>query len=135
MTYTERSLRPIKTESDYENALERINSLMNALPDTPEADELDILGILVAAYEEEHYPIDFPSPIAAICFRLEQLGWNEQDLIPYMGSVAEVQAVLLGQSALTLSVIRTLHKHLGIPADVLLQEPKASYSANNAQLN
>jgi HTH-type transcriptional regulator/antitoxin HigA len=117
------SLKPIRTESDYEDALDRIQGLMMAQPNTPEADELAVLGILVEVYEEEHYPIQFPDPIAAIRFRLEQSGLEPVALTPYIGSFSEVEAVLSGQIPLTLPMIRALHKHLGIPADVLLQEP------------
>ncbi len=124
MTYTTISLKPIKTEVDYEDTLKRIESLMEAQPNSPEADELTILGILVETYEQEHYPIHFPDPIDAIRFRLDQSGLDEKALVPYLGSIVEVKAVLSGQHPLTLPMIRALHKYLEIPADVLLQEPK-----------
>ena len=124
MTYTTISLKPIKTEVDYEDTLKRIESLMEAQPNSPEADELTILGILVETYEQEHYPINFPDPIDAIRFRLDQSGLDEKALVPYLGSIVAVKAVLSGQHPLTLPMIRALHKYLEIPADVLLQEPK-----------
>ncbi len=42
---------PIRTEEDYDAALARIDTLMNADMGTPEGDELDILVTLVEAYE------------------------------------------------------------------------------------
>ncbi|PZV21726.1 MAG: transcriptional regulator [Leptolyngbya sp.] len=116
-------MKPIKTEADYEAVLERISTLMDAPQNTPEADELDVLATLVEVYEEQHYPINFPDPLAAIAFRMEQSGLTQRDLVPYLGSRSKVSEVLAGKRSLTLSMIRALHSHLGIPAEVLLQEP------------
>lgn len=120
------TIKPIKTEVDYEDALERISVLMDAAPGTAEADELDVLTTLVEVYEEQHYPIDFPDPIAAISFRMEQAGLTQRDLTPYIGSRSKVSEVLARKRPLTLSMIRALHSHLSIPAEVLLQEPDAT---------
>ncbi len=76
-------IKPIKTEANYDAALERIASLMDAKTATPEADELEVLATLVESYEAEHYPIRLPNPIAAIRFRMEQAEMSESDLIPY----------------------------------------------------
>ncbi len=123
---TQSTIKPIKTEADYEAALERISTLMDADPNTPEADELDVLATLVEVYEEKHYPINFPDPLSAITFRMEQSGLTQRDLVPYIGSRSKVSEVLAGKRSLTLSMIRALHSHLGIPAEVLLQEPSAT---------
>ncbi len=117
----------IKNEDDYTLALSRIEQLMDAKPDTPEFDELELLSTLVEVYEDEHYPIDMPDPVTAIKFRMEQMGLNQQALIPFMGSRSKVSEVLNGKRPLTLAMMRSLHKGLGIPADILLQEPEASF--------
>lgn len=78
--------RLIKTEKDYTLALKRIETLMDAEADTPEADELELLSTLVEMYEEKQYLIDLPDPVEAIRFRMAQLGLKQQDLIPFMGS-------------------------------------------------
>jgi HTH-type transcriptional regulator / antitoxin HigA len=65
------AIKPIRTEQDYEDTLLRIESLMSAASDTPEADELEVLATLVELYEEKHYPIGWANPIAAIRFRME----------------------------------------------------------------
>jgi HTH-type transcriptional regulator / antitoxin HigA len=114
-------IKPIKTEANYNAALERIASLMDAKAGTPEADELEVLATLVESYEAEHYPIHLPSPVAAISFRMEQANLTEDDLIPYIGSRSEVSEVLSGKRSLTLQMMRSLHQNLGIPAEVLLQ--------------
>ncbi len=119
--------RLIKTEADYEQALSRIEALMDAEPGTPEADELELLATLVEMYEDVHYPVNMPDPIDAIRFRMEQAGLRQQDLVPYIGSRSKVSEVLNRKRPLTLSMMRGLHRGLGIPAEVLLQETGAEF--------
>ncbi len=115
----------IKAEEEYESTLERIDELMDAVPDTPEGDELELLVTLVELYEEKNYPIDLPDPVAAIKFRMEQQGLKQKDLVPFFGSRSKVSEVLSGKRSLSLAMIRKLHAGLGIPAEVLLQKPGA----------
>jgi HTH-type transcriptional regulator / antitoxin HigA len=117
------TIKPIRTEADYEHALARISVLMNAEAGSPEGDELDVLTDLVELYEAKHVQMGYPSPVAAIEFRMEQAGLTQRDLIPFIGSRAKVSEVLSGKRRLTLPMARALHEHLGIPAEVLLQEP------------
>ena len=112
----------IKTEADYETALARAEKLMSAEAGTSAAEELEHLAMVIEAYEERHDPIDLPNPIAAIQFRMDQEGLSNKDLIPFIGSSAKVSEVLSGKRDLTLSMIRALNKHLGIPAEVLIQD-------------
>lgn len=114
------AVRPIRNEADYEVALERIDCLMGAPSGSTERDELDVLATLVEAYEDEHFPIDLPTPIQAIEFRMEQAGLTQADLVKYIGSRAKVSEVLSGKRPLTLKMIRALNQHLGIPANVLI---------------
>jgi HTH-type transcriptional regulator / antitoxin HigA len=113
------ALHPMKTEQDYNAALQAIETLWEAPAGSPEADQLEMLVTLVEAYEATHYPIDPPDPIEAIKFRMEQGGLSLQDLEAYLGRHAA--AVLARQRPLTLAMMRRLHRGLGIPADVLLQ--------------
>jgi HTH-type transcriptional regulator/antitoxin HigA len=97
-----------------------IESLMDAKPNTPRGDRLDVLATLVAAWEEAHYAIEPPDAVAAIRFAMEQRGLARRDLEPYIGSRARVAEVLNGKRSLTLAMIRRLHAGLGIPADALI---------------
>lgn len=115
-------IKLIKTKDDYEKILKRIDEIFEAEPGTPAGDELELLTKLVEIYEEEKYPIDLPSPVAAIKFRMEQQGLKNKDLIPFIGSKSKVSEVLSGKRALSLNMIRKLHEGLGIPAEVLIQE-------------
>lgn len=115
-------IKPIRTEANYEAALARIDALMDAEPGTPEGEELDVLTDLVEHYEEKHVALGYPSAVAAIEFRLDQAGLTQRDLMPFIGSRAKVSEVLSGKRQITMPMARALHEHLGIPAEVLLQE-------------
>lgn len=112
----------IKTEQQYTAALSRLEALMGAAAGTPEADELELLALLIGTYEDQRYPQELPTPAEAIRFRMEQLGLRQKDLIPYLGSASRVSEVLNGKRELTISMMRALHEGLGIPADVLLRQ-------------
>ncbi|CAK0761339.1 HTH-type transcriptional regulator / antitoxin HigA [Gammaproteobacteria bacterium] len=118
-------LKLIKTEAENEAALARLDAIFEAEPGTPEGDEAELLTALIEMYEEKAYPMDLPSPVDAIKFRMEQQGLKARDLIPYIGSASKVSEVLAGKRALSLSMIRNLVK-LGIPAEVLLQKEGAA---------
>ncbi len=113
-------IHPIRTEQDHDWAIARITELMPAAPNTPEGDELDILVTLVDAYENIHYPIAPPEPLAAIQFHMEHMGVTRKDLEQYIGSRARVSEVLSGKRPLTLAMVRRLKAGLGISADTLI---------------
>lgn len=114
-------IKLIKTEKDYKEALKLADKLFDAEPDTSESDMLELIVTLIEIYEKEHYPIDNPSPLAAIKFRMEQLNLTQKDLIPIIGSKSKVSEVLSGKRTLSLNMIRKLSSELGIPAEVLIQ--------------
>ena len=115
-------LRTISSEPDYRAALARVGVLWDAADGSPERDELDVLAMLIETYEDETYPLDLPSPIDAIKFRMEQQGLDRQDLAAILSSKSRVSEILSGKRKLTLPMIRALHEHLGIPAEVLIRE-------------
>lgn len=123
--------RVLKNEGEYQTALASVEGLARTdpAPGTPAGDRLELLSLLVEAYEKEHFNIEAPDAISAIRFRMEQAGLSQRDLVPYLGSRAKVSEVLAGKRPLTLSMIRGLHEGLGIPADVLLQSPGSSLPA------
>jgi len=115
------TLRLIKTKKDYQNALARLDVIFDAKPGTLQGDELEVLGILIEKYEQENYPIDFPDPIEAIKFRMEQLGYSQSDLANVVGLKSRASEILNKKRKLTLDMIRSLHDTLHIPTDVLIQ--------------
>ncbi len=116
------NIHPIKTEKDYENALERLEQIFDAKQGTKEGDELEILSILIEKYEDEYYPIDLPDPIEAIKFRMEQLGMKQNDLTEVIGFKSRVSEILNKKRKLTLEMIRKLNEYLRIPTNVLIQK-------------
>ncbi len=114
-------IKPIKTEVDYQAALEEIERIFDATPGTPEADRLEVLVTLVEAYEDEHYDIPLPDPIEAIQYYMESRGLSRQDLEPYIGSRARVSEILNRRRPLTLRMIRNLEEGLEIPAETLIR--------------
>lgn len=115
-------IRPIKTEQDYDLALERVNTLFDAKPNTDEADELDILVTLIEKYEKIHYPIPEPDPIEAIKFMMEQNGLTDADLGIILNSRSRVSEIFKRKRALTITQIRVLNEKLNIPASTLIKE-------------
>jgi HTH-type transcriptional regulator/antitoxin HigA len=117
-------IKVIKSEKEHETALAEISSLIDRDPEpgTPEADRLEVLTVLVENYESQTFPKRVPEPLEAIRFRMEQQNLKQRDLVPYIGSPSKVSEVLSGKRPLTLSMMRALHSHLGIPASVLLRE-------------
>ena len=114
-------VRPVRTEADYEAALDEIGRLMTARAGTPEGDRLDVLSTLVEAYEAEHYAIDAPDPIALLEFAMTQRGADRADLEPIIGSRGRVSEVLTRKRSLSLTMIRNLKAKWALPADVLVR--------------
>ena len=75
------NLKPIKTEIDYRKALKEIEQNFDAEPNTPEYEKLDILTTLVEVYEQQNYPIEPPSKIAAFLYYLESRNQGIYDFI------------------------------------------------------
>ena len=72
-------------------------------------------------YENEKFPISLPDPIEAIKFRMEQMGYNQNDLANIVGLKSRASEILNRKRKLSLEMIRQLHERLHIPTDVLIQ--------------
>ena len=118
------NIHPVRTKADYKAALKEISALMESDPDlgTPHGDRLDILAILVQAYEAKLAPIGAPDPVEAIKFRMDQSGLSVKDHEPIIGKSNRVYEVLNRKRPLTLAMIRRLHQRLGIPAHILIAQ-------------
>ncbi len=125
------SIKPIRTETDYDKALKRIEKIWGSKQGTPDGDEFEILFTLIEKYEDEHYPIESPDPIEAIKYLMEDKHLTQSDLAKYLGHKSRVSEILRGKRKLTLPMIRSLNKHLNIPAEILIREPKARYKAKH----
>jgi HTH-type transcriptional regulator/antitoxin HigA len=115
-------LKVIKTEKQYQQALARLEEIFDSRKNSKNADELELLSVLIEKYENEHYTIDFPDPIEAIKFRMEQLNYNQQDLAKIIGLKSRVSEILNKKRKLTVDMIRKLNASLGISTEVLIRE-------------
>ena len=114
------NIKPIRNNDDLNDAVARIEALLGAAPGSPEDDELEVLTVLVKAYEDEHFPIPPVGGVAAIRFRMEAAGLSEADLEAFIGSRQQVNDVLSGVLPLTVQMIKNLHKGLKIPYKLLI---------------
>ncbi|MCY3809914.1 MAG: transcriptional regulator [Gemmatimonadetes bacterium] len=116
------TIRPVRNETDYDEALAEIDSLMGVALGTPESDRLEVLVTLVEGYESEHWMIDAPDPISAISHVMEARGLRQRDLAELIGSQSHASEVLRRRRPLSLAMIRMLAKEWGLPADVLVRD-------------
>jgi HTH-type transcriptional regulator/antitoxin HigA len=123
------SVKPIRTEKDYETALKELERLWGAGIGTPDGDRLDVLATLIEAYEDKHYPVDPPDPVEAIKFRMDQQGLTRKDLEPMIGTRTRVAEILNRRRGLSIDMIRRLHKALGISAEVLIRPSRRDRAA------
>jgi HTH-type transcriptional regulator/antitoxin HigA len=122
-------LKPIRTEADYTAALVEVERLWGAKSGTADGDRLEVLATLIDVYESKHDPMDPPDPIAAILFRMEQLGMTRMELEPLIGPRARIAEVLNRKRGLSIEMIRRLHHHLGISAEVLIRPTRSDEAA------
>lgn len=123
--------RIIKTDNEYQDAINRaaILAMQDPAVGTHEAEQLELLALLIEDYERKHFNFDVPDPVSAIEFRMEEQGLRQRDLIPILGSRSRVSEVLGRKRPLTLQMIRSLTESLGIPSDVLIR-PMQKQPAN-----
>jgi HTH-type transcriptional regulator/antitoxin HigA len=114
-------LRPIRTKRDYDAALRAAELLWDAPEKSPEAEQLEVLSLLIEDYERRHFPIDSPDPIDFLLNVMEWRGLTRKDLEPYIGSRARVAEVLNRVRPLSLEMIRRLATELKLPAEVLIR--------------
>ena len=116
-------LKILKTEKDYDKALNKIDELMELNPKlgTKESDELEILALLVEKYEELNWNIETPDPIEAIKYRMEEMNLKQKDLIPYVGNKSKVSELLNRKISLSLAMVRNLSQALHIPVETLIK--------------
>lgn len=122
----EQSIRVIKTRQEYDAALARLSALMDEsiAPNSDKESDLELLTLVIEAYERDKVEPIVSDPVEAILFRMDQQNLQKKDLVPYLGSLSKVSEVLARKRPLSVSMMRKLHKGLGIPAEALLSEPE-----------
>lgn len=119
-------IKLIKSERDYQKSLARLESIFDAVPNSIEGDEADLLSMIIDNYENQHYPIEAPDPIEAIKIRMEEMNLKQQDLVGIIGGKSRVSEILNKKKKLTVEMIRELEKVLHISASVLVNKYQLS---------
>lgn len=114
-------LRPIRSRREHQAALKEAEALWSAPEGSVQADRLEVLTLLIEAYEREHFPIPDPDPIDFLLHVMEARELTRKDLEPFIGSRARVAEILNRIRPLTLEMIRNLSDGLKLPADVLIR--------------
>src|SRR5947208_1520051 len=119
-------VRPLRSEADYEAALDEIERFFEKepKPGTPDADRFDLLALVIEDYERKHWPIDPPDTIDAIRYRMETGGFTQADLGRVLGSRQRASDILRRKRPLTMPMAWTLHREWGIPAEALIPPPR-----------
>lgn len=112
----------IKSEKEYDLALQRMEEIFDSSPNSKEGKEAELLALVIEEYEKENYPIDTPDPIEAIKIRMEELELKQKDLVGVIGNKSIVSEVLNRKRKLTVNMIRVLSDKLKLTAQVLVQD-------------
>ena len=115
------NIAPIKTETDYEKALERLEVIFDADANSIEGDEAEILSMLIDNYENQYFTIETPDPIEAIKYRMDEMNLKQKDLVPYIGNKSKVSELLNRKISLSLSMVKNLSEALHIPLEILVK--------------
>jgi HTH-type transcriptional regulator / antitoxin HigA len=121
-TQFEMDIKPIKTDTDYQDALKRLDEIFDAPIESPESDEADILALLIDDYENKHFQIGPPDPIEAIKIRMEELSLKQIDLAEAMGGTNRVSEILNRKRKLTIEMVRKLTYKLNLSAEILIKD-------------
>jgi HTH-type transcriptional regulator/antitoxin HigA len=116
------NIKLIKTGTDYQEALKRLELIFDAPIGTTESDEADLFGLLIDEYEKKHYPIEAPDPIEAIKIRMEEMELKQKDLIKEIGGKSRVSEILNRKRKLTVDMIRNLAIRLNLSATILVSD-------------
>ncbi|MGD0433875.1 MAG: transcriptional regulator [Acetobacteraceae bacterium] len=113
----------IRNEDELDAAHAEIGRLLDIDERTEDQDDrLELLSVLVCAYEDQHWPLEKPDPIGAIQARMDDLGLQQIDLLDEFGNKTTASQVLNRKRALTLPVIRRLSARLGLSMALLTKE-------------
>jgi len=123
------NIKLIKTEEDYQIALEKLDKVFDAPEGTPESDQADILALLIDEYEKIHYPIEAPDPIDAIKIRMEEMQFKQKDIAVALGGRNRASEILNRKRKLTVDMIRNLTESLNLSASLLIKDYQLSAKA------
>lgn len=114
------NIKPIRSDSDLEDAFKRLEQIFQSEEGTPEFDEMEILSILIEDYERRHYPIPASSkPTDVLKFLMEEHSLTQKDL-PEVGSQGVVSEILSGKRQLNLRQVKALSERFKVPMEAFV---------------
>jgi|SRR5882724_5861879 len=116
-------LRPLRSASNYDRAVEVASSLAGHDLNPEQDDYLGTLGALIVAYEDQHLPFDMPqmNGLEALKGLLRDHGMNASDLARLLGGHRSLGSKILhGERSLTVPHLRILTKYFQVSADLFL---------------
>lgn len=126
------AIRPIRTDDEHDAALRRVEELWQAPDGSAESDELEVLAMLIDAYEDTRWPIEVPDAVDVLRYVMDQRSMSASDLTPFIGHRGHVYDILNRRRRLSLTMIQRLHEGLHIPADLLVKPVKLENEATDA---
>lgn len=108
----------IKTKADYKIAMKRTMEIFNAEENTPEADELELLLVLIKDYEDKNITLPDLDPIEAVKLKMTERGMKAKDLGALLGTKGHISSILSHRRKLTLETAIKMHEKFQIPAEV-----------------
>jgi HTH-type transcriptional regulator/antitoxin HigA len=110
----------IKKETDYKKAVKRMMEIFHAESGTKEADELDLLIVLIDDYEAKHIKLPELDVIEVIKLKMKEEGIKNKDLESIGISKSHVSSILSGRRDLTLKIAQKLKNYFNLPAEIFL---------------
>jgi len=115
-------LRPIHDEDDYERMQALLTSLLATAGDDedhPLSGLLDLVGDLVARYEQIHYAIAAAEPKDALRFLIEARGLTQEALSAIVPQ-SNLSAILAGKRKISAALAGKLGKFFGVSAALFI---------------
>jgi HTH-type transcriptional regulator/antitoxin HigA len=115
-------IKIIKTETEYEKALELADYFFSNPPTkgSSDGDQLELLLLVIKEYEDKNYKVPTTDIIELLKLTMEEKGLKPKDLEPLIGKKSYVSQILNRKKPVTLEIIKNLHVAFNLPAKLLL---------------
>lgn len=117
------NIRPIRTEDDYEWALDQVGAYFENEPEpgSAEGDRFEVLLDLIGAYEDKHYPVSAPDPVALLDAYLKATGKKQAALATIIGSKSRASEILHRKRKLSIEHVHAITEAWPLPAEALVK--------------
>ena len=115
-------------EAEYSQLAQLLDEITDIVRDNeshPLANLMEVVGVLIETYENDHLPQPSPDPVSVLKHFMEEYDLKQRDL-PELGSQGVVSEILNGKRELNLRQIKALSERFHVPASVLSTSPVTS---------